>query len=94
MDAELIKACLNFGMAGLLVFIGWRIVDKWAGKFLAAQVKQAESMGKLATAVEGGQGEQRDIVLALRVVATQQAELKDWMRELDEHVRNGEGRQG
>jgi len=91
MDAELLKGALNLGVAGLLVFVGWRIVDKWAGKFLEAQVEQGTAMQRLAAAVETGQGEQREALLALRVVASQQQELKDWMRELDEHVRNGKG---
>jgi len=93
MDPELIKGFLSFGMAGLMLLVGWRIVDKWAGKFLEAQMEQGKAMQRLAAAVEGGQGEQHDMLLALRVVASQQTELKDWMKELAEQVRNGEGRQ-
>lgn len=90
---ELLKAAISLGLAGLMIYLGYRLFDRWAGKFLEAQMEQGKAMQRLAAAVEGGQGEQHDLVLALRVVASQQTELKDWIRELDEHVRNGGGRQ-
>jgi len=80
------------GVGGLLILLVWRLTDKWAGRFLATQEKQAAAMAELATAVKDGLGEQREVLLASRVMAKKLEELADWAKELDQHVRNGVGR--
>jgi hypothetical protein len=85
---EVAKMAANTGVSGLLIMVGWKLTDKWAGRFLAAQNGQADALSALAKAVQEGQGEQRELLLAVRVMATKQDEMKGWMRELDEHVRS------
>ena len=79
---ELLKAVSNLSFGALLLIVVWRIVDKWAGKFLGAQDKQAEAMVALATAVQAGQGDQREMLLAMRVMATKLDEMREWLHDL------------
>jgi hypothetical protein len=84
---EMAKTALNTGVSGLMVYLGWKFLDKWAGRFLEAQNHQAEALGSLADAVKTGQGEQREVLLAVRVMASKMDEMKGWLRALDEHFR-------
>lgn len=77
---ELLKLAGNYGVAGLLIFLLYRLVDKWAPQFLTAHQAQARAMGELANAVKEGREEQQHVVIALRALATQ-------VRDLDEHIR-------
>jgi len=79
----------NLGIAGFCIYSLYRLADKWAEKFLDVQGKQAVAMGDLAAAVREGQGDQREVLLAVRVIATEQRELKGWIKELDGHIRQG-----
>lgn len=81
---ELIKAVANLGTTGLLILVAWRLLDKWAGKFLAAQEAQAKAMSDLAGAVKEGQGEQREVLLAVRVLASKVDEVRDSIKDLVE----------
>lgn len=66
-----LKLMENFGISALILIGIWKLADKWAGKFLEAQTKQAEAMGELASAVRDGQGEQREVLVAVRALAVQ-----------------------
>ncbi len=82
------KIVESLGITGLMLFVIWKLVDKWAGQFLAVQGKQATAMGDLAAAVREATGDQRELLLAVRVLATKVDEQKNWIKELDEHLRS------
>ena len=84
---DALKPFVDLGVAGLIIFVAWKLLDAWAGRFLEVQNKQATAMGELAAAVREGQGEGREMLLAVRVLASKVDEVKEWVRELDEHVR-------
>jgi hypothetical protein len=73
----------NAGVAGLIIWCIYRLVDKWAPKFLEAQQHSAQAMDALAVAFREGREEQRDILIAVRLLAKQQEEMKDFLVELD-----------
>jgi hypothetical protein len=79
---KVVQALADLGTSGLMIFVIWRLADKWAGKFLAAQEGQAQAMSSLAQAVKDGQGEQREVLLAVRVMATKLDEVKEEIRTL------------
>ena len=78
------KIIESLGTTGLVIFVVWKLVDKWAGKFLDVQNKQAVAMGDLAHSIREGQGEQQDLVLAVRVLASKFEEVRGWVKELVE----------
>ena len=87
--AKLIEGVGTAGLAGLLLFIFWRLADKHADRFLQAQEKQATAMAEMAGAVREAlvdlqtAGEsQRETLLAVRVLTTKQEETKEWIKEL------------
>jgi len=70
------KVIENLGSTGLILFVIWKLADRWAGRFLEASVKQAGAMADLATAVKEGQGDSRETLLAIRVLATKIDDMK------------------
>ena len=70
------KVIENLGSTGLILFVIWKLADRWAGRFLEASVKQAGAMAELATAVKEGQGDSRETLLAIRVLATKIDDMK------------------
>jgi len=74
------KVIENLGSTGLILWVIWRLADRWAGRFLDASMKQAEAMGELAAAVKEGQGDARETVLAVRVLAVK---IDDMKRSVD-----------
>ena len=84
---ELFKAAGNFGVAGLLIAAACWGAIKFGGPLVAAQQKQAGALEKLAAAVKEGEGEQRELLLACRVMGTKLDELQNWARQLDVDVR-------
>ncbi len=84
---ELAKLAVNLGFSGMLLYVIWKLTDKWAGKFLDVQAAQAKAMAELAAAVKENQGEQREVLLAVRVLAVKVDETKGWIRDLDTHLR-------
>lgn len=86
----------DLGVTGLLVLVLWKLGAQamktgggWAGKFLEVATKQAGAMGELASAVKEETGEQREVVLAVRVLGQKVDEMRGWVRELDAHIREG-----
>lgn len=90
----------------LVSFFAWKLADKWLSKLVAAQEKQADamtmqakSMGEqaqamtaLAQSVTTSQGGQTEVLMATRVISRTLEEMKGWIKELDEHVRERETR--
>ena len=75
-----LKVIESLGSTGLILYIIWRLVDRWAGEFLKASNAQASAMGELAAAVKEGQGDARETLLAMRVLATK---IDDMKRSVD-----------
>jgi hypothetical protein len=74
------KVIENLGSTGLILWVIWKLADRWAGKFLEASVRQAEAMGELAAAVKDGAGDARETLLAMRVLA---GKIDDMKRSVD-----------
>ena len=93
---QLGQLVMNFGAAGLIAWVFYRLVDKWAEKFLQAQagqtsamVEQAHSMAALAAAVREGQTDQRDVLIAVRALARQMEEQKNYLVEIGKGIQRG-----
>lgn len=65
-----------------MIYLIYRLVDKWAPKFLDAQQDSAKAMLTLAGSVKEGQGEQREMLIAIRVLATEIGDVKGLIRDL------------
>jgi hypothetical protein len=74
------KAIENLGSTGLILWVVWRLADRWSAKFVECWMKMAEAMGELAAATKGGQGDARETLLAMRVLATK---IDDMKRSVD-----------
>lgn len=77
MTDPLLRLAENLGIAGMMIYLLYRLVDKWASqaidlgaKFLNSQEKQAKAIEDLAGSITHGQDEQRELLLAVRVLAT------------------------
>lgn len=95
---EAMKGMGNFGIAGLICLLIYKLVDKWAPQFLAASqatskalteqsvalTGQSKAMTDLATVVNEGHGQQREMLTAIRVLATEVGDLKGLVKELKE----------
>jgi hypothetical protein len=76
----------RLGSAGLFAWVLWKLLDKWGGKLVDAQEKQATALTGLAEAVKTSQTDQRDVLLAVRVLAVRMEELSRFVVQVDEHV--------
>jgi hypothetical protein len=85
---------LDLGGMGLCCFLLWRLLDKWAGKFLEVQMgqtgamsAQATAMAQLATAVKDGQSDQREVLMAVRLLADRIDTQKGYLMQIEENCR-------
>jgi hypothetical protein len=93
------KLVTDAGVLGVVVVGMWlfyRLADKWAALFLAAQqgqatatAQQAAAMASLATTVEKGQSDQREILIAVRVLADRIDAQKGYLEEIEKQVKAG-----
>ena len=74
-----------------MALVVWKIVDKWAGQFLDAQKAQANAMGSLASAVKDGQTDQREVLIAVRVLARQMEENRQYLMAIEQAMNGGVG---
>jgi hypothetical protein len=91
------KLLTDFGVLGLMVFafyLLYRLVDKWAARFLEVQVGQAKAMSDqaaavtgLATAVKDGQAGQQDIFLTMNLVADRIDRHGKLLEKIEENCR-------
>jgi len=78
----LLKLVETLGSTGLILAIVWKLTDRWAGKFLEVSMTQARALGELAAGVKETQGEARELLLAVRVLATKIDDVKHAMDDL------------
>jgi len=78
----------NMGGMGILALVLYKLLDKWAGKFLEAQQQGAAGLGALAAAVKEGQTDQREVLLAIRVLSRQMEDHMGFLRQIEENCRN------
>ena len=86
---------LDLGGLGIACFLMWKLFDKWAGLFLAAQGDQTKAMAEQATAtaalagaVKDGQADQREILMAVRLLADRIDSQKQFLMAIDERQRS------
>src|ERR1017187_892127 len=85
----LLRLMESFGVGVLILIMFYRLTDKWASKFLEALVAQSTAMTTLAAKVSESGSEQRDVLLAMRVLATKQDETREWIKELGQRLSVG-----
>ena len=86
---------LDLGGLGIACFLMWKLFDKWAALFLAAQgdqtkamIEQATATASLAGAVKDGQADQREILMAVRLLADRIESQKTFLIAIDERQRS------
>ena len=85
---------LDLGGLGIACFLMWKLFDKWAALFLNAQTGQAKALtdqamatAALATAVRDGQADQREILIAVRVLADRIDTQKEYLQGIEKSCR-------
>jgi len=87
----------SLGVSGLIIWVVWKLAsqlmaliekltDRWAGKFLEVQDRQAKAMGEMSGAVREGQGQSQELLIAVRVIASKVDETKAGVKELSQYV--------
>lgn len=89
LDDLFLKLIQTLGAPGLTIWCAYKLLDRWAPQFLAAHKQQAEAMAVLAEAVKSGQDGQKEVLLAVRVLAQKVDESTGWLKELSEHMKVG-----
>lgn len=80
----------DFGVAGVMLValvLLYRLADKWAALFLEAQKSQAAAMASLAMAVKEGQSDQREVLIAVRVLADRIEAQKGYLEAIERNCR-------
>jgi hypothetical protein len=79
----------NLGSTAMALAVAWRLVNKWAGQFLLLQRQQAESgerqaaaIAALAGAVGATREDQREVLIAVRVLAEKMDRQKESLAEI------------
>src|SRR5581483_2776303 len=80
----------NFGAGALVTFVFWKVVDKWAGQFLDAEKAQASSVAGLADAVKDAQTDQREVLIAVRVLGREIETQKEYLVEIEDAMRKAD----
>jgi hypothetical protein len=97
-DLGWVKLAADFGITGVMVvglLLFYRLADKYAGLFLEAQKGQSAAMGEqatamasLATAVKDGQSDQREVLIAVRVLAERIDTQKQYLAGIEKSCRD------
>jgi hypothetical protein len=92
-----LKMAADFGILGLFVVamaLMFRLVNVWAPKFLATMTEQAAAMTRsavavanLATEVRDGQSDQREVLIAVRVLANRIDDQRTCLAGIEENCR-------
>jgi len=80
----------QLGTTAMVLFVTYKLVNKWAGKFLDSQKDQASAMSQqavavtsLAQTVRDGQQDQREVLIAVRVLAEKMDQQKQYALAMD-----------
>ncbi len=81
MDDTLLKLIQILGVPGLITYLGYRLLDKWLGLFLAVHDRQATAITDLAAAVKATNNGQADVIMAVRVLSGKVEDCIGWLKE-------------
>ena len=91
MDDFLLKLIQQLGVPGLITWLAYKLLDRWVAKFLKlggsyleVNRMQASSFAEMATAVKESRDEQKDVILAVRVLTAKFDENTGWLREMSQ----------
>jgi hypothetical protein len=77
----LLRIVTSLGVPGLVTYCGYRLLDKWFGKFLEVHDKQATAIAELANVVKNANAGQQEVIMAVRVLAAKVDDLTGWVKE-------------
>jgi len=93
MDEFLAKIIPQYGLTGLALYLLYRLLDKYVGMFVAhmgefvkINAQQAQAIVDVATVVKESRDDQRDTVMAVRVMTQKLEEVVGWVKEIDQKV--------
>lgn len=83
----------DFGTTSLVLIVVWKLVNRWAAAFLSSQrdqatamTNQATAMATLAQVVRDGQQDQREVLIAVRVLAEKIDQQKQYVLAIDQKL--------
>jgi hypothetical protein len=90
-DDFLLKLIQQLGVPGLITWLAYKLLDRWVAKFLElggsyleVNRMQATSFADMATSVKESRDEQKDVILAVRVLTAKFEENTGWLREMSQ----------
>lgn len=84
-----LKIIQGLGVPGLVTYVIYRLLDKYLGRFLSATEMQANAIQELAAAVKESASDQREVVMAVRVLTSKVEESMGWMKEIGQQIGGG-----
>lgn len=84
--AEPLKQVGVFALAAMWLTATYRFADKWFGKFLDVQTKQADALARLSLTVDQSNGEHREGVIVMRAIGDQTDRMRDEIVGMREDV--------
>ena len=95
MDDFLIKLISQLGVPGLITFLAYKLLDRWVAKFLElggsyleVNRTQATAFAEMAASIRESRDEQKDVILAVRVLTAKFEETTGWMREMSQRIKS------
>lgn len=89
MDELVLRLIQILGVPGLAIWCAYKLLDKWAAQFLEVHRQQANAISGLADSVKTNQEGQKEVLIAVRVLAAKVEESVGWMKEINENVKGG-----
>ncbi|HEX4311905.1 MAG TPA: hypothetical protein VHZ25_17880 [Acidobacteriaceae bacterium] len=89
MDELVLRLIQVLGVPGLAIWCAYKLLDKWAAQFLEVHRQQANAIQGLAESVKVNQDGQKEVLMAVRVLAAKVEESVGWMKELSEQIKVG-----
>lgn len=83
---EPLKQSIGAVIGLLVIWLGYRLIDRWASKFYEAFSRQADSMAKLAASMGQAHTDTRETLIVMRALAQT---VDDTQREVSEMRRAG-----
>jgi hypothetical protein len=91
----LVKLVVNYGGAGGFCWMMWSLINNWAGKFLEAHTQQVQAMttqaaatANLAQAVKDGRNDDREVLMAVRLLADRIEMQKGYLIRIDDQLQS------